>query len=122
MYLLLDGLDDTEHSPSDQDLIKEFIGHASHPDPKHGLKCFVASRPGFLRDQIVTGAVNSANRVDLDSQSLNREDLALYVRSSLLESKIPCEPPEYKELEHKLTTEAAGSFLWVKLVVNTMRQ
>lgn len=121
MYLLLDGLDDTGDSSSDQDLIKEFIDHASHPDPNHRIKCFVSTRPNFFRGEILTRTMQSAKRVDLDSQPLNKEDLILYVRDNLQRSALLKESPESKELEQKLTAGASGSFLWVRLIMNTFR-
>lgn len=121
MYLLLDGLDEAGDSSSDQDLIKEFIDHASHPDPNHRIKCFVSTRPDFLRDRIPTRTVRSAKRVDLDIQQLNKDDLVLYVQDSLVWYNIPCETPESNEFKQKLATDAAGSFLWVRLVMNAIR-
>jgi hypothetical protein len=121
MYLLLDGLDETGDTSSERDLIKEFIDHASYPDPNHRIKCFVSTRPDFLGDRRFGRTMQSAKRVDLDTQPLNWQDLVLYVKDSLLLTSIPRGSLESKELEQKLATDAGGSFLWVRLVMNTIR-
>ena len=116
LYLFLDGLDQLEESPHDEDLLHELIDQARLYDPSHRIKCFISARAGFFRER----DFQSELRVDLDSQPLTREDLALYVQDSLQNMKLPYSTREFGDLSNRLLNDAAGSFLWIRLVLQAI--
>jgi len=119
LYLLLDGLDEAEKQ--DQDLLHEFINHASQPDPYHRIKFFISTRPSFFEDRTFERPLKLARRVDLDAHPFRRHDLALYIHKSLMERNLADGTPESKKLEQWLVEKASGSFLWVRLIMNTIQ-
>jgi Cdc6-like AAA superfamily ATPase len=117
LYLLLDGLDEETHSSHERELVLELIDHASRHDPNHQIKCFVSSRSTFFGNRLPKGAL----QVDLDSNSLTRRDMSLYVQDSLHKSQFEYPSRDVQELEELLLNSASGSFLILRLILEQGR-
>jgi hypothetical protein len=113
LYLLLDGLDEVDQSPHEQELVLKLIEHASRYDPNHRIKCLLSSRSSFFGKDSPNGAL----RVELDAHPLTRADMNLYVRDSLKNAKLAYSPQDFQDLAEQLLNTALGSFLILRLIL-----
>lgn len=81
LYLIIDGLDETEGSQTTIDSLQELIYQGNQCNRWHPMKLFVSSRSDFLMGKHITGALH----VDIDQEIYVQKDVAIFINQNLQE-------------------------------------
>ncbi|KAF7979005.1 hypothetical protein HWV62_43965 [Athelia sp. TMB] len=122
IMLVIDALDEGICDDSDTDLL-EILRDGVAELPSH-VRIFITSRPTKVIEQYLSGKSHATSHLlDIDSHE-NRQDIAAYVDSQLLDDTIWSQmgtPWPDEELIRDLKIMAEGLFLWIATVFGYLR-
>ena len=117
LFLVLDGLDEIEERPSrDDSILRELLRLIHSYDPKHPIKCFMSSRPDYLRHF----PLRDSFQVDMDNEISAQTDLVSFVEQGVSNLQPLNDFQDLRGMARQLLSEVKPTFLWASLVLRIL--